>query len=414
MPSVEEIKFLLPRIYLTSKVSVLLLGAPGIGKSRIVRTAAEMIAEVLGKKFVEYDDTIADQILSDPQKYFVFIDIRLTEHEPSDLSGIPRTDGDYVTFKPLKWAKVLSKAAGMLFLDELTNVEDPTLKGVSYKLLLDRAAGFVKFSPEVMVVAAGNTPDNSSIASTLAAPQINRTLVIDVGASKVEEWLEWLTREATEYKHFSDDDIEELKRIKRLVDEWRSKRAVGKLYTIMSAYLTYRRDALVTTPPPETMENFATPRTWEMLYRTLTDHYKEIYGNQKMTEIICVGLLGRKVGTQFNVWLWKTPPRVEDVMKDPSILDKVDYETKILFAAYFGWYLRSIIQQIQTDQALAKKVDAVASKILDEGRELVTLVVFNVGGNARERIKNAVILKNRIPAFKRFYEDVKRILKLGI
>jgi len=101
-----------------SKTPVLLLGSSGIGKSETVRACAEELAQEFNKKFVDYSDDIAQEILEEPNKYFLFVDFRLTEVEPSDLIGIPRVDGNYVRYYPMLWARCLQAASGILFLDE--------------------------------------------------------------------------------------------------------------------------------------------------------------------------------------------------------------------------------------------------------------------------------------------------------
>jgi len=56
-----------------------------LGKSTGVREFSEIMAKKLNKEFVDYSDDMAEKIMEDPNKYFVFNDFRLTEIEPSDL-----------------------------------------------------------------------------------------------------------------------------------------------------------------------------------------------------------------------------------------------------------------------------------------------------------------------------------------
>jgi len=115
----SELLDYLKRLYKKdSKTPILLLGSSGIGKSETVRTCAEELAQEFNKKFVDYSDDIAQEILEEPNKYFLFVDFRLTEVEPSDLIGIPRVDGNYVRYYPMLWARCLQAASGILFLDE--------------------------------------------------------------------------------------------------------------------------------------------------------------------------------------------------------------------------------------------------------------------------------------------------------
>lgn len=141
------------------KQTVLVLGPPGIGKSTTFEEVGRRIAKSMSKEFVDYSDDKADQILTEPSKYFVFVDFRLTECEPSDLMGIPfRVDGS-VKYAPLLWAKCLSLCSGMLVLDEVTNIQRLDVVTAAYKLVFDKKSGFTRFNDDVFVVCAGNRPE---------------------------------------------------------------------------------------------------------------------------------------------------------------------------------------------------------------------------------------------------------------
>jgi len=175
-----------------SRQAVLLLGLPGIGKSMTCWKLARSLAKTMRKEFVDYDDDKAAMILSEPDKYFVFVDLRLTECEPSDLCGLPQHVNGSVRFSPLLWARCLSKTAGLLLLDELTNIQRPDVITVSYKLVFDREAGFTKFHEDVMIVACGNRPEHSSVATMLPTPLLSRMLIIDISPPSVDEWADWM------------------------------------------------------------------------------------------------------------------------------------------------------------------------------------------------------------------------------
>ena len=85
---IPEIKEYLKTI--SPRRSILILGAPGIGKSVMVREFAEEEAKKLELEFIDYTDEDYEDIKREPKRYYVFIDFRLTETEPSDLLGIPR------------------------------------------------------------------------------------------------------------------------------------------------------------------------------------------------------------------------------------------------------------------------------------------------------------------------------------
>jgi len=283
---VSRLKSFLLNYYLHQpkpRVSILLLGAPGVGKSWTVRAVAEELANKLNKEFVDYSDDVAPKILAEPERYFVFCDLRLTETEPSDLIGIPRIVDDAVQYKPLLWARCLSKTAGILFLDELTNVQRPDVISASYKLLLDRRAGFTPFHEDVLVIAAGNAPEHSAIANMLPCPLINRLVVINVAPPSVDDWMKFM--------------------LATYGDEW-DKRTLGFLKAFETEGYLLRCPREV-----ETLINYPTPRTWTFLSLLL----RTVGENDDMI----IGLLGEEVGQKFRAFI-RTKVDINDLISHPE------------------------------------------------------------------------------------------------
>jgi MoxR-like ATPase len=216
----DEVPDLLTKLYLNGKFkpSILLLGAPGIGKSDIVRHVAKQIAEAKGLTLIDYKDLIIkhprlDELIAQREEeirankpikewkypYFIYHDMRLTEVEPSDLIGLPsvvKRDSTpvYTAYVPLAWARILSVFPGLLFLDELTNVQRNDVVSAAFKILLDRSAGEIKFHDDVIIISAGNPPRYSAVARPLPAPLINRMLVIEVEPPTLESWRNFMDR----------------------------------------------------------------------------------------------------------------------------------------------------------------------------------------------------------------------------
>ena len=280
-----------------TKTSVLLLGPPGVGKSTVVREAAEAYASQLGLRFVEYSDDIALRVLKNPQDYFVFVDLRLTEIEAADLSGIPRDIDGAVMYKPLLWARVLSKARGVLFLDELTNENDPNKLAAAYKVILDRAAGFVKFSDDVFIVAAGNSPEHSAVANQLPAPLVNRLLVIEAFAPTINEWRDWMTE-----KYGDGWDI--------------------RTYAFLKAF---EADNYLLRAPedPETLQNYPTPRSWTKLALMLNRGFED-------PEIIN-GLVGPDVGTRFRAFI-TSRVNLDELLENPKMFKELNIDKRYMAA----------------------------------------------------------------------------------
>ncbi|RLE64873.1 MAG: hypothetical protein DRJ47_06775 [Thermoprotei archaeon] len=278
--------------------SVLILGPPGVGKSVSVREFAEEEAKRMGKEFVDYDDSMFSDIMREPDKYYVFVDMRLTECEPSDLIGVPRDLDSIVMYKPLGWSRVLSRCAGLLFLDELTNVDRPDIQAVAYKIALDRKVGFCKLHRDVRVVAAGNRPDHSLIAHELPAPLLSRFHVIDVLAPDVNEWIEWMSN--------------------KYGQEWDAR---------VMAYLShpsFKGDFLVLPGKGETLEPFPNPRSWTWLALELQDTPDDLVLPKS------VGYLGKEVGTRFATFLRIKLPDPIKLVKVPSLFEDLDLDAKYL------------------------------------------------------------------------------------
>ena len=102
-----ELKNILLEVAFWGGLSVMVWGAPGIGKSRIVReTAAEFGLSML--------------------------DLRLNYYEESDLLGIPVKTDEGMEF--IKYSQLPSSGKGIWFLDELTHART-SLQGLIFQLI---------------------------------------------------------------------------------------------------------------------------------------------------------------------------------------------------------------------------------------------------------------------------------------
>lgn len=164
----DNIKLYILNAY-TTRHSLLLYGDPGLGKSAIVLQTAKQIASSMGRQFVAFTDfndwendissEIRNKLIEDPSKYFVFIDVRTAQLEPSDLVGIPNISSreKYLESLPQKWVYFMSLkgSAGILFLDEL-NQGSPQIMKALYQVVYDRAVGNLSFTKDWGIMAAGN------------------------------------------------------------------------------------------------------------------------------------------------------------------------------------------------------------------------------------------------------------------
>ncbi|MCS7118273.1 MAG: hypothetical protein NZ957_05770 [Thaumarchaeota archaeon] len=317
--------------------SILILGPPGIGKSESVRDFAVEEAERMGLKFFMYDDT-ADI----GEDAYVYVDLRLTEMEPSDLIGIPRDADGYVAYKPLRWAAVLAHAkAGMLFLDELTNISRPDLLAATYKIVLDRRVGFIKLPPSIRIIAAGNRPEESAVANLLPSPLVSRFHVVFVEPPSVSEWVEYMQTRYPEYD----------RRI--------------------AAYLNRFPEDFIRLPGEgETLSPYPVPRTWTWLANELPvtpDEY---------VEAKCIGYLGPEVGSRLSAFLRIQVDDPEELLNNPAKFTKYDLDKKWLAISLLATYARAAYTKRFED--FVRFLNIVAEESLEFVSVFYTLVPYEL------------------------------------
>lgn len=142
----------------------LIMGPAGLGKSAVVKQFADSL---------EYD----------------FVDLRLSELEPSDLVGLPfieDVDGTKKTCyaEPWWWPK---HGKVVLFLDEVDRCRED-MQPIAMQLTLDRRAGGRNLPEGVIVFAACN--GEKFMTSAIDQALMNRFAAIDFTPS-VEEWIRW-------------------------------------------------------------------------------------------------------------------------------------------------------------------------------------------------------------------------------
>jgi MoxR-like ATPase len=150
-----ELKTYLDRI-LTQRLqlSVMIWGAPGIGKSSIVAQLAQ------------------DYQLN-------FVDVRLSQLAPTDLRGLPVADNGISKWYPPEFLP--QQGRGILFMDEL-NMAPPAMQGVAQQLILDRRIGSYEVPEGWFVWAAGNRKEDRAAVFDMPSPLANRFLHLQVEA----------------------------------------------------------------------------------------------------------------------------------------------------------------------------------------------------------------------------------------
>lgn len=144
------------------KTSVMLWGAPGIGKSSVVKAVAD-------------------------KKEMQMIDLRLNQLAPTDIRGLPYVDNGLAHFAPPSFLP--QSGSGILFLDEI-NVAAPAVMATALQLILDRRVGDYVVPDNWYIVAAGNRAEDRAAVSQMPAPLTNRFLHLTVEAD-LDSWKEY-------------------------------------------------------------------------------------------------------------------------------------------------------------------------------------------------------------------------------
>jgi MoxR-like ATPase len=132
------------------KLSTMIWGPPGIGKSSIVAQTAQA-------------------------RELEMIDLRLSQLAPTDLRGLPvadHTDGVSRWYPPEFLPR---RGRGILFLDEV-NLAPPAIQGIAQQLILDRRVGSYCVPDGWFIWAAGNRKEDRAAVFDMPAPLANRFL----------------------------------------------------------------------------------------------------------------------------------------------------------------------------------------------------------------------------------------------
>jgi len=235
--------------YYKAKRAMFCWGTMGIGKSHKVRDAARRLAKILGKK-VDEENLIHGSLehINDPE-YFIVIDIRLSQCDPSDLRGIPVWEKEKSATQWLPPSTFPRKGFGIIFFDEL-NLAPNLVQASAYQFILDRGLGTYMVPEGYAVLAAGNRLEDRANVFEMAAPLSNRMGHVQLDPPSVEDWTSWAA------KH----DID--------------ARVVG--------YLNFMQGSLFQFDSRMKEKAFGTPRTWEFVSDLIKDIPTADYANLKL------------------------------------------------------------------------------------------------------------------------------------
>ena len=267
-------------VAVAAQVPVLLWGAPGTGKSSVIRA----LADAMGWPC----ETVIAAI-----------------REPSDFSGLPVVVGGVVQFAPPRWAERLSAAGrGLLFLDEISTAP-PAVQAALLRVVLERVVGDIELPGDVVVVAAANPPEQSADGWDLSAPLANRFCHLD-----------WSVEPAVFAQGLAggwDPPV-----VPALPPGW--EQGVGHTRSLVSAFVTVRPGLAcqVPTDAAHAGRGWPSPRTWDMAARLWAAAQAAGASTEAETALI-TGCVGDGPGVELLMWEMDMDlPDPEEVLADPD------------------------------------------------------------------------------------------------
>lgn len=224
------------------KHSILGLGAPGVGKSQVIRQ--------IGKKYG-----------------YKIIDVRLAQMSEVEIGGLiypneSRTKTVWLSPEILPDEERDGKKT-ILLLDEITSCTK-RVQVAAYQLILDRKIGQYTLPEGTFVIALGNREDDDGVYIKLAGPLADRFEI-----------------------HYLEANF----------DDWKNDFALkNNIHPYIINYLTFKPSALHTQKEEEGNMVFATPRSWVRVSEILD------FDDDINNPVIChkiIGNIGETQGTQF-------------------------------------------------------------------------------------------------------------------
>ena len=250
---------------LRAKLTPMLIGSPGIGKSDLIKKVAE-------------------------KTNLKVIDLRLSQMDPIMLSGLPfMSEGDTRSefippaYFPLEGDTIPDGYNGWLLLFDEINQASASIQAASYKIILDRMVGQIPLHKNVAIVAAGNLATDRAITHKMGTALQSRMVHLQL-AIDTNQWIEWGNKNNIDYR--------------------------------VLAYINFKPDALHIFDPSHNDCTFSCPRTWKFL--------SDILKNEQTISLdilpLMAGTVSEGVAREFYAFcsIFDDLITLPEIMEDPQ------------------------------------------------------------------------------------------------
>jgi len=294
------------KISYDTKTPLFVWGATGIGKSETIKSTAQEIAKAEKLDFTE--DT------SNP-KAFGFLDIRISQLEPSDLRGLPIQDLKSETTKWLipSWLPQDKDSKGLIFFDEL-NLSPPSIQAVAYQLILDRRIGDYILPKGWVIVSAGNRIEDKCSVFEMSNALCNRFLHATLINPSVENWTKWAV----------SNDID------------------GRIIS----FLNWKPSSFNRSDERNKDKAFPTPRSWAFCSRLIDDR-----NNNDLINRLTASAVGEGTALEFIAFMkLQTKIDIDNILKNPKEIKKIE-EIDLKYVL-----IGTLSEKYRKDKALLTKI----------------------------------------------------------
>ncbi|HEY5631632.1 MAG TPA: MoxR family ATPase [Nitrososphaeraceae archaeon] len=297
--------------YYRQRIPVFVWGTLGIGKSSIIKQVAKDLSVEFGQGFIEGEP--------DGEEKFGFIDVRISQLEPSDLRGLPNIINDDNT-KVTKWIipnwlPRNEKSKGILFFDEL-NLAPPSIQASCYQLILDRRLGDYKLPDGWFIISAGNTINDKANVFDLPSPLANRFTHLNLKIPSKDEWVNW--------------------GMNNNINSW------------ILGFMEFKPSFLYKFDKSNKDKAFPTPRSWEYVSKLLANSDKM---NLEDKNILVASAVGDGVATEFIAYYrLQNKINLKEILENPESVKEIK-EIDLRYSL-----LSAVTEKYREDKKVLEKV----------------------------------------------------------